>query len=183
MTTDPRRAQNPNIPSRRNLFGGVSVAPMGIPPAPMGSQQPAALYPDQGTPVRLPGVNFAPAGSLPLDVPGDDNLAPGATGVLLTIPVPNGLRCRISGIGFGADDEVALRFLTWSIRFDGDATPHGYGRMPAAIGSIRQLAPIVLVIPGSVTATVVAIIDAGAVLTYRYIARAIGWFYADYRGR
>lgn len=140
--------------------------------------QPGSYGPEQGAYVRLPGSSFPPAGAIPVDIPGDANIAPGALAQLITFAVPDSVRFRMVGIGFGADDEVALRFLTWSIRFNGDTVP-GYVGMPAAVGSIRQLAEIFLLAGSSVTVTVQVNINAFAVLTYRYICRVRGHLYAE----
>jgi hypothetical protein len=174
-------AQNPIQPALRRLFGGVSQYPTDLGPAAIGPSQAAALASVGPPEVGLPGSNFPPAGSTPVDELGDGDIAPGGTAVLLTIRIPDTFRFRMAGIGFGADDEVALGFLRWSIRSDGDVVP-GYFNMTAGIGSIRQLASIVYVGGGSSTITIVAIIDPLAVLTYRYIVRAQGWFYLE-RGK
>lgn len=147
------------------------------PPASPQPSQPGQLGAEQGAWVRLPSATSPPAGAIALDIVGDANIAPGGVAVLLTQVVPDNYRLRMAAIGFGADDETALQFLTWSIRFGPDTTI--YVGTPAAIGSIRQLADIFLLAGSSVTVNVVATIAATSVLTYRYICRMRGWFYMD----
>ena len=174
-----RRGQQftrPGVPI--NIYGGNARVAKRIPPVDVTQSQPGVLGPQTGTYVRLPGADFAPAGAIPVDVIGDANLAPGAIGTLVTIVVPDAVTFRIAGIGFGADDEVALGFLSWTIRAFGDVVP-GYDNKPAAVGSIRQLAEIFVVQGSSVTVTVQGAIAAGAALTYRYICRVRGWFYSE----
>ncbi len=144
---------------------------------------PAGYRPAGGQAVTLPGAAFAPAGGVAVDQIGDGNLAPGAIGTLLSIAVPPMLRFRIAGIGFGANDEVALGFLTWAILLNGDPAPSGYSAQPAAVGSIRQLSDIFLVASAEMVVTVRATIAAGAVVTYRYLCRMRGWFYTEEEAR
>lgn len=159
-------------------YGGQVDLVRGMPPVLIQPSQPGQMGPEQGVYVRLPGADFAPAGAIPVDEIGDNNLAPGATGVLVTINIPDTYRFRIAGIGFGADDETALGFLSWSVRANNDPVP-GYVNKPAAIGSIRQLADVFIVQGSSAQMTVVAVISATAVLTYRYICRVRGWFWSE----
>ena len=161
------------------LVGRPQVAVPELPATDLRPSQPAQLGSDLGTPVRLPGADFPPAGAVALDAVGDANLAPAATGTLITERVPDNLRLRIAGIGFGADDEVALRFLTWAILLDGDPAPSGYSAQPAAIGSLRQLSEVFLLASSSVTVTIFVTIATTAALTYRYICRLRGWFYVE----
>jgi hypothetical protein len=181
MTTE--RKQSPFRPGLRNLFGGGKVyVPTDLPEAETAPSQAAGLVSEQGFPVKLPGVNFPPAGSIPVPSPfGDANIAPGATATLLTFAIPDNLRLQLNGIGFGADDEVALRFLTWFITRDNDTVP-GFVNMPSGIGSIVQLADISLQSGSSTTVRVVATAAANAVLTYRYICRVSGWLYMERGG-
>ena len=139
---------------------------------------PGALGPQTGTCVRLPGANFPPAGALPVDEMGDANIAPTVTGLLLTYTVPTNLILRVEGIGFGADDETALAFLSWSMQLNGDTVP-GYVNKPSAVGSIRNLTPIFQIAGTSSILTVTATPAAAAVLTYRYICRIRGWCYSE----
>ncbi len=149
-----------------------------IPRVSIEPSQPGTLGPQIGTYVRLPGADFAPAGAIPVDVIGDANLAPSATATLVTIAVPDTYTFRIAGIGFGADDEVALGFLSWTIRAFGDVVA-GYDNKPAAVGSIRQLADIFVIQGSSTPVTVQVAISALAAVTYRYICRVRGWFYSE----
>lgn len=177
--SDYLRRQNPfNKTLRATLSGGgVIDVPRDIPPVRIMPSQPGALGPEQGKLIALPGVNYPPAGAVPVDVIGDSNIAAGATATLITVPVLDGLRFRVAGIGFGADDETALGFLTWNMRENGDAQP-GYNAVPASIGSIRQLADIFHVSGSSVNFTIAATSAATAVVTYRFICRVRGWMYA-----
>lgn len=153
-----------------------------MPPADLGGAQPSAYQATGGTRVALPGADFPPAGAIAVDQVGDLDLAPSATGTLLTIPVPPNVRFRAAGIGFGADDEAALRFLSWALLINNDPAPSGYSQQPAAIGSLRQLADIFLLVPGGSTLSVFATIAATASITYRYICRLRGWQYTEPAG-
>jgi hypothetical protein len=157
---------------------GVVPLPVDLPDAQIAPSQPG-FGPTLGTWVKLPGANFQPAGSIPVDLVGDANIAPGASGtVLITYQVPDTLRFRIAGIGFGADDEAALTFLTWTIQANGLSVP-GYTGIPAAIGSIPQLADIFVLRSSFELVTVVANVAPTAVVTYRYICRLRGWSFAE----
>lgn len=176
------RYLRPQAPFNRSLraeYNGEPIqVPQGLPPVRILPSQPGALGPEQGKLIALPGASFPPAGATPVDVIGDGNIAAGASAVLITIPVPDGQRFRVAGIGFGADDETALGFLTWNMRENGDAQP-GYNAVPAGIGTIVQLADIFHLSGSSVTFTIVATSATAAVGTYRFISRVRGWFYAD----
>lgn len=157
---------------------GSEVAAIGV-PARIEPSQPAVYGSDQGTYIRLPGANFPPPGAIPVDPIGDANIAPGGTAVLVTVEVPATLRLRIAGIGFHTDDDIALGFLSWSIRIGPDPAP-GYSQMLAAVGSVRQLSFIFVPVGSSPqTVTVVATISALAPIVYRYVCRLQGWFYAE----
>lgn len=175
---DRLRTQVGYPPHQQLRAGGQIVVPLGGTAAPTQASQPGALGTEQGVFVRLPGADFPPAGAIPVDAIGDADIAPAGAAVLVTAVVPENLRLRISGIGFGADDEVALGFLTWVPQSDGAAAP-GLQQIFAAVGSIRQLANIFMVFGSSATVTVVANIDATAALTYRYICRISGWLYNE----
>jgi len=170
--------QNTRVGVQPPQPGGAANLARGIPPVMVQPSQPGQYGPEQGIFVRLPGANFAPAGAVAVDAIGDANIAPGANAVLVTVTVPSTFRFRMVGIGFGADDEVSLRFLTWSIRFSGDPGP-GYNVVSAAVGSIRQLAEIVVVRGSSEIVTVVGFADPNAVLTYRYECRVRGHFWSE----
>ena len=172
------RAQTPFIPSLRAIFRpGVGSVPSSI-TTPLQPSQPNALASPE-MPIALPGSFAAPAGAIPVDSTGDIDLAAGASGIVLSIQVPDSLRFRVQAIGFGADDETALRFLTWSLRRSGVDPFPTYFAQPSAVGSIRQLSPMFLMVDSSVTFTVFAASDASAVVTYHYIARVIGYFYQE----
>jgi hypothetical protein len=172
------RQQRPFAPSLRNLFAPHRYEVTPSNPAERLPSQPGALLPEQGFPISLPGANYPPAGAIPVDQIGDANLAPGATGNLLQVQVPDTLRLRISGIGFHTDDGAAIGFLAWRIIAFTDTIP-GYTNMLSAIGSVRQLASVFIIVGSSALVTVQGIIDPTAVLTYRYACRIIGWFYTE----
>jgi hypothetical protein len=177
------RAQDPRLASMKaRLPREVDVPSMrDIPPVLMQPSQPGALGAEQGIYVRLPGANYPPAGAVAVDVDGDANIAPGASAVLVSVVVPDTVRFKMVGIGFGADDEVALRFLTWAIKLNDVGSP-GYTQKNAVIGTIVQLALLIISVGSSQTVTVVGTADVTAVVTYRYICRFQGYFYADKEG-
>jgi hypothetical protein len=171
---DRLRPQNAGL----SRLGGGIEAVRNLGPGALDSSQPGALGSQTGTWVRLPGANFPPAGALPVDEMGDAVIAPTATAVLLTYQVPTNLILRVEGIGFGADDETALAFLSWSMKLNGDTVP-GYVNKPSAVGSIRNLTPIFQVAGTSSVLTITATPAAAAVLAYRYICRIRGWCYNE----
>jgi len=170
----------PQNAGRFRLGGGLEAV-RNLGPGALDPSQPGALGPQTGTNVRLPAVNFPPAGALPVDEMGDAIIAPAATVVLITYAVPSNLILRIEGIGFGADDETALAFLSWSMQLNGDTVP-GYVNKPSAIGSIRNLTPIFQVAGTSSILTITATPSILAVLPYRYICRIRGWCYSESGG-
>lgn len=172
------RPQQNQLNARRqaSVIGHGMIPPVG--PVLVQPSQPGALGPEQGVYVRLPGANFPPAGATPVAEPGDANIAPSASATIVSIVVPDTVRFRVESIGFGADDETALAFLNWSIRFGNDAQP-GYTNKPAALGTLQYPAPIVLLAGSSVTVNLVVTASASAVVTYRYIAVVRGWFYRE----
>jgi hypothetical protein len=172
---------NPNYRARQASGGGVIELERSHGIAPLAPSQPQGSGPEMGQLVKLPGANFPPAGSRGVDLTGDGNIAPGGTATLITIQVPDNQRFRIAGIGFGAGDEVALGFLTWSIKANGDSVP-GYEGATAAVGSLRNLSEIFVNLGSSVVVTVTATAAATAVLTYSYIARIRGYFYMELEG-
>lgn len=165
--------------SRQALFDGEVQVPRGLPPVLISPSQPDALGPEHGVYVRLPGADFPPAGATAVDEIGDADIAPGASATLVTIPVGDTLRFRVAGIGFGADDESVLRFLTWSVILNGLDPVGAYNNRTSVIGSIRQLADVFLLVGSSSIVTVVATSSATAALTYRFICRVRGWFYNE----
>lgn len=134
-----------------------------------------------GTRVQLPGVNFFPAGGFPVDEISDADIAPGATVNVLTFFVPEKVQFRIDGIGFGADDETALRFLTWSLLLNG-APYRAYGNQAAAVGTIVQASAINFHTSDNKTVIVQLTSSASAVLTYRFVVRVKGWLFTDTLG-
>lgn len=171
------RPQVPLPAGRASLSNQPVRVPLDLGPAPIDPSQPGALGAQQGVWVRLPGANFPPAGATPVDELGDANIAAGGTGLFVTITVPDGQRFRMAGIGFGADDETALAFLSWTINAP-DPTV-GYINKAAAIGSIRNVTPIIFLVGSSVVVTVTGAAALTAVVTYRYICRVQGWFYSE----
>jgi hypothetical protein len=171
---DRLRPQNAGL----SRLGGGLEAVRSVVMGALGSSQPGALGPQTGTYVRLPGSNFPPAGALPVDEMGDAVIVAGATALLITYTVPTNLILRIEGIGFGADDETALAFLSWSMQLNGDTVP-GYVNKPSAVGSIRNLTPIFQIAGTSSIVTITATISLLAVLPYRYICRIRGWCYSE----
>lgn len=165
---------------RRALAGQVLPDLSGLPVARIQDSQPGALGPERGTWVRLPGENFAPAGSIPVDETGDGDIAAGTSATIITLAVPTGLRFRLAGIGFSAEDETALAFLSWSITAP-DPVP-GYIGKPAAIGSVRQLADVFYVAGSDAVVSILAASSADAVVTYHFYCRIRGWFYAEKEG-
>lgn len=137
----------------------------------------------KGSVIRLPGFNFPPAGTIPVDEIGDGAIAPGGVGTLVTVTVPDTFRLRVTGIGFHTSDDIALGYLTWAILVGPNVTP-GYDIQQSAVGSIRQLSSIVVLAAASQTLTVRATIGATAPLTYTYACRLLGYFYSeiDYGG-
>jgi hypothetical protein len=177
------RPQVPFNPAYRARFAGAGAVDLNegrrLPPAPLAPSQPLGPGAENmGELVRLPGANFPPAGSRGVDTVGDADIAPGASATLLTVTTPDNMRFRIVGIGFGADDEVALGFLTWSIRLGPDPAP-GYESEAAAVGSVRNLADIFVNVGSSIVVGVLVTSDPSAVLTYRFIARIRGYFYTE----
>lgn len=142
-------------------------------PGRMDPTLPGGPAPAGTVPVKLPGANFPPAGALAVDELGDANIAPGTTALVLTIPVAETGQLRIDGIGFGADDEASLRFLSWTLFLDQD--PTAYSNIGAAVGTVVQPSPIFLHVAGPRTVRLELTSAAAAILTYRFVARVKGW--------
>jgi hypothetical protein len=150
--------------------------PVGIGPAPMNPSQPRAGNVQRR--IILPGADYPPADAIPVDEIGDGSIAAGATAVLVSVIVPDTRSFRMAGIGFGADDESALRFLSWTINATPPGVPiPGYTNKPATIGSIPQLAYIFTVLGSSVTVEVLG--TNNSVLTHYFVCRLQGWFYTE----
>jgi hypothetical protein len=174
------RRQIPIISSLRATLNPISRG-WGAPvpgPVRLEPSQPGAFGPEQGRFVKLPGSNFPPAGAIQVNEDGDADIAAGATATLVTIQVPDTQRFSGIGIGFGAHDETALKFLTWSVQANAIPQP-GFIAKNAIIGSIPQLTPFTYVTGSSVTITIVGAASALAVVTYRYIVRVLGYFYTE----
>lgn len=182
MTINRRQSGYPAV-RRAAVIGGVDV-PVGIRPVTIMSGQAGALSPEQGMFVRLPGANFAPAGSTPVNAEGDAVIAAGATGLLLTVNVPDGQRFTLAGIGFGAADETSTQFLTWTI-FVGPNPVPGYINKSAVIGTLFQLGAVNIVLPASQPITIqgacalAAGTHLGLPIAYDFYVRVSGWFYAE----
>jgi hypothetical protein len=159
-----------------------SPVPVGYGPAPYRPSQP------EGEPARrrivLPGADFPPADARAVDLIEAADIAAGATATILSFRVPDTYTFRVAGIGFGAEDESGLRFLSWSLIADppGTALP-GYVNQPAAIGSIAQVSWIFTNVGSSVTVSIAATNNATAsaswISTFHYIARLQGWLYKE----
>lgn len=147
-----------------------------VPAANLEPSLPGALGPQNGQFIRLPGVNFPPAGATPVDEIGDGNIAAGTSASLITIAVPFGWRFRMEGIGFTADDETALAFLQWSILAPDPIS--GYINKSSAVGSVRNLTPIFF-LASNVDVVIRGTALAAAVVTYHFVARVRGWFYSE----
>jgi hypothetical protein len=141
---------------------------------------PGTSSPSEGQRVQLPPVNFPPAGMFAVDQQQDADIAAGATATVLTLNVPINNQLRIDGIGFGADDEVALRFLTWTLFIRSDPA-QAYSNVGASIGTIVETSTIILHARGPNTITLVLSSSAAAVLTYRFVVRLKGWMFTDVR--
>ncbi len=145
---------------------------------------PADYLPSQprgGDPKRrvlLPGCDFPTAEAIPVDEIGDGNIAAAASAVLVTVVVPDTLTFRLSGVGFGSDDETSLRFLTWTIVATPPGIPIlGYNQKPATVGSVPILSYIFSVQGSSVTITVVG--TNNSLLVHYFVCRLQGWFYSE----
>ena len=170
----PQRAVPRNV---GNVPGRMAGMPLDAGPVPLAPSQPGALGPQYGVWVKLPGANFPPAGATPVDEIGDASIAAGGNANMLSVVVPDGQRFRMAGIGFGADDETALAFLSWTLLAP-DPFP-GYIAKVSGVGSIRNLTEIFFLIGSSVTVTINGQASATAAVTYRYICRVRGWFYSE----
>lgn len=168
-----RGPYDPNLPRLRETARQASLAG----PVPVQPSQPDALG-SSGQVIRLPGFNFPPAGTIPVDSLGDASIAPGASAVLVRVTIPDTFRLRVTGIGFHTNDDIALGYLTWAIRIGPDPAP-AYEQQQSAVGSIRQLSNIVVLGDSSQPLTVVATIDVTAPLTYLYACRLLGYFYSE----
>lgn len=175
---DPRRAQSPVIPILRRIHGGVVEVPIDLPAVEIKPPSPEGPQRDAGLAVALPG-EFTPAyGSLPVENIGDADIAPGAEAIIVSYQVPESFRHRMAGIGFSADDETALRFLSWRIEMNSTRQPP-YVNVPSGIGSIQQLSTVVFFAPGGTRLDIVASSDPAAGSTFRFICRVQGWHFIE----
>jgi len=150
---------------------------------PIGAPAPlrAALPRGMGEPFRavvLPPFHYAPEGCFPLDLQGEADIAPSTTVNLISFTVPNSQKCRLNGIGFGADDEVGLRFLTWQLLINGDPS-QAYGSSKANIGNLSDPSTIIQSATNGQLITLSATMGAGAILPYHIVARITGWLYLE----
>jgi hypothetical protein len=166
---------------RRAAVSQTVEIPAGLPTQPMPPSQPQALGQEPGQRVILPGVNYPPAGATPVDEMGDATIGAGGTQLLVTVTLADQQRFRMAGIGFGADDETALAFLSFTI-FAGPFPVPGYINKRAAIGTIQQLTDIFILTGSSLPITVVGTSDPLAVVEYRFICRVRGWYYFEKGG-
>jgi hypothetical protein len=159
--------------------------PVKPPPIPgdLRAAQTGGLSPrtDDRTSITLPGFSTAPQGAFPVDRQADAAIAPGATSVLITIPVPQGTMLSLVGVGFDAFDPIALGFLSWSFLRSGDPDRE-YTNQNAVIGSIRDLSPIVFFVGNAQTFTLALTLAAASPVTYTFAARVRGWFYSETTG-
>jgi hypothetical protein len=166
---------------RRAAVAQAVEIPPGLPTQPMPASQPQALGQEPGQIISLPGVNYPPAGATPVDELGDAQIGAGLSALLLTVTLPDQQRFRMAGIGFGADDETALAFLSFTI-FAGPFPVPGYINKRAAIGTIQQLTEIFILTGSSLPITVVGTADPLAVIEYRFLCRVRGWYYFEKGG-
>jgi hypothetical protein len=152
--------------------------PVGLGPQPMNPSQPRAANPNRR--IILPGSYAPPADAIPYDEITQADIAQGGTTVIQTAIVPDTYTFRIAGLGFSADDESALRFLSWTMFADPPKNVvNGYANKAAGIGSVQQLSDIFVILGSSVTVTIRATNNADVTVTYRYYVRMRGWFYQE----
>ena len=177
------RQQSGRPAALRAANAGTIELPAGVPAAALTPGQPAPVT-GLGVPVRLPGANFAPAGSDPVDEIGDANIGAAAPQLFLTVNVPDGKRLTIADIGFTADDETSLQFLSWTI-FVGANPLGGYINKSAVIGTLSQLGVLGRVIQASQPVTIVGAVSPnvgthlGVGIVYHYFCRVHGWICAE----
>lgn len=178
------RPQDLRNPSQRAANADRASVPVGWGPAPFKPSQPEGGDPDRR--IILPGCDYPPADAIPVDIIGEaDITSTGGGGVgatVATIIVPDTLTLRVAGIGWSAEDESALRFLSWSAL----ASPPGstvtpYVNMPAGIGSVAQPSWVFIVLGSSVTFSLFAKNNSVSVPTviYHFFVRVQGWLYSE----
>lgn len=140
---------------------------------------PGGLAPAPGNRVQLPGINYFPNGAFPVDQVGAADIAGQSQAVVLSIMVPSDAQLRLDGIGFGADDENALGFLTWQL-FENNVPTQEYGQVKSsAIGTILHPSVIHLHARGPNTIQLVLTNASDPALTYHFVARLKGWRYSE----
>lgn len=174
---------------RQIVAGGEPVLP-----SPLRRSYPGGLAPEGGVSIRLPGFNFIPRGAIKLDEYGElDYQLNGGFGPLPIIiqDIPAGLQLRLTGIGFGGDDESVVNEVTWSLLKtqsvvtgsggepqQGDATR--YTQKPAGIGSLDEPTPIDYVIDGKQFAMILLTFPTPT-LSYsvHIVCRLLGYYFME----
>lgn len=159
----------------RGAFGIPRRLPPGgepVPPAPHRRVQPQGLAPEGDVAVLLPGCNFPPRGAIGVDQIDETDLTVPATDVVVaTIPIPASWIFRVTHIGFSADDELSLAWVTWTLKKGG--TPIGnFAARAAAIGSTHDPSGVGLLL-----------IDGESTLTLEMRIAAVGSVYSHINSR
>lgn len=149
---------------------------------PVGIMPSGGLRPDPGgVAVSLPGFNFAPPGSIPVERSGAVTVVGGQTGEIIVFQLEQAQQLRIAEIGFSAMDAAGLVYASWAVLRDG-AGLEGYNDIPVAIGTIDQPAQVDLQVPGPARITITVtngLTNAGVVQVY--VARMRGWRFNEGR--
>lgn len=150
-----------------------------IPPQPFGGSLPGGdSAPNRR--VDLPSAYAPAAGDPPVDEIQEADISAGASANVLTFQIPDTYTLRVAGIGWGAEDESGLRFLSWSLFTDPPGIPfYPYVNKPAAIGSIEEPSPIFLCIGSSALVRLVATNNSSVPVAYHYFARMVGWMFRE----
>jgi hypothetical protein len=148
-------------------------------PAPQRGPVPGGMRPRGRNLVELPPHLFPPQGSHPIDKPGVVTLT-GLAGpsVAVRVLVPLDTNFRVDGIGWGADTEVALDLLTWSL-FSQDQVTEAYFDIPAAVGSFRHTSTVFVVIKGPAVVELRGTNSDTVASVFTYFGRLKGWLYQD----
>jgi hypothetical protein len=149
-------------------------------PAPARPAVAGAMRPGRGSRIQLPGVNYPPEGAHPVDKPGIVLLV-GLAGpsVAVTVEVPIDTSLRVDGIGWGADTEIALNLLTWSLLANGSVT-EAYFDIPAAVGSFRHTSHVFVHVRGPATVQLLGQNSDVVASSYTYFGRLKGWLYQEF---
>jgi len=119
-------------------------------------------------------------GGIPVDLIGEGDFAFNVTQTMLEIEVPDTYRFRIAGIGFGADNEANLRYITWSIIATPPGTPiTGYNNKQAGIGSVLQPSWVFTTQGSSVKLSLIVTSSNFSINPMHIFARVQGWFYSE----